>query len=159
MLPIVVRAFVFNPEWKILLTKHKKDTPWVLPWGHLESWEDVHGAIKRELVEEFWIDSDFFEIDEEEVLYHTWKKLHHLPLPLSIYDLSYKNKDGIDKSRREYVFLMTTDSEIKKIQAEEIHAYNWFDPEDILLMNTNVEIFDFTQEMLEKIIGNDEDFE
>ena len=159
MLPVVVRAFLFNPEWKILLTKHKKDTPWVLPGGHVEENEDIHSAMTREIEEEFGIKARFFEVDSEETLYHKGKKLRHHPLPISIYDLSYSNSAGVDKSRREYVFLMETDKEITTHQEEEIYEFNWFDPEDILAMKPNVDIYDFTLEMLEKIIGNDEDFE
>jgi 8-oxo-dGTP pyrophosphatase MutT (NUDIX family) len=159
MLPVVVRAFIFNAEWKILLTKHKKDTPWVLPGGHVEWKEDIHSAMIREIEEEFGIRAQFFDVDSEEVLHHHGKKLHHLPLPISIYDLSYTNSSGVDKSRREYIFLMETDEEIRAHQTEEIYEFAWFDPEDILIMKPNIDIYDFTLEMLEKIIGNDEDFE
>ncbi len=158
-LPIVVRAFLFNSSGQILLTKHSKDALWVLPGGHIESNESIHEAIKREIHEEFWIHSRFFEIDREEILYHQWKKLNHLPLPIAIYELRYMNKEGKDKSRVEYIFLMETDESIVKTQASEIYDYQWFDGDDILIMKPNIDIHDFTLEMLEKIIGNDEDIE
>ncbi len=157
--PIVVRAFLFNPLWQILLAKHTKDTPWVLPGGHLEEKENVHEAIQREILEEFWIHSHFFEIDSEETLYHKWKKLRNMPLPISIYELSYRSKEGKDKSRIEYVFLMETDETIKSTQASEIYEYEWFDADDILIMKPNIDIYDFTLEMLEKIIGNNDENE
>lgn len=113
----------------------------------------------REIQEEFGVHAQFFDLDSEEVLHHQGKKLHHLPLPISIYDLSYTNSSGVDKSRREYIFLMETDEEIRAHQTEEIYEFAWFDPEDILIMKPNIDIYDFTLEMLEKIIGNDEDFE
>jgi 8-oxo-dGTP pyrophosphatase MutT (NUDIX family) len=155
--PIVVRAFVFNPEWQILLARHKSNTPWVLPGGHLEGSESIHETIIRELHEEFGIMARFFEMDREEILHHKGKKLTHLPLPISIYNLEYKNAEWKDKSRMEYVFLMETDDIIKSTQAEEIAEFKWFEVDDILMMKPNIEAFDFMIEMLEKIVGEDEE--
>lgn len=156
---VVVRAFLFNPEGQILLAKHQKDTPWVLPGGHLEAGEDIHTAMKREIQEEFGISARFFEMDNDEILHHKGKKLNHFPLPLAIYELNYKNKEGKDKSRIEYIFLMETDENISEIQAEEIADYKWFDPDEILSMKPNIETWDFHIEILEKIVGIGEDDE
>lgn len=152
----VVRTFLFNPEGQILLAQHKPNTPWVLPGGHVEAEETLHEAMIREIYEEFWIESQFFEIDPEELLHHRGKKLSHHPLPIAIYDLEYKNAEGKDKSRTEYVFLMETSDVIKKTQIEEINDFRWFDPDEILSMKPNTEIWDFIIEMLEKIIGDEE---
>lgn len=157
-LPTVVRAFVFNPEWKILMARHTPDTPWVLPGGHVESSESLHDAMQRELKEEFWLDARFFEIDDEEILHHKSKRLSMNPLPIASYDLSYTAKDGRDKSRTEYIFLMESDGVIEKTQTEEIAEYAWFDPERVLTMKPNIDTWDFYIEMLEKIIG-EENFE
>lgn len=156
---VVVRAFLFNPEGQILLAKHQKDTPWVLPGGHLEAGEDIHTAMKREIQEEFGISARFFEMDNDEILHHKGKKLTHFPLPIAIYELNYKNKEGKDKSRIEYIFLMETDENISKIQVEEIADYKWFDPDEILSMKPNIEAWDFHMEILEKIVGIGEDQE
>lgn len=156
-LPVVVRAFLFNSDGQILLTQHKKDGVWVLPGGHLEENEDIHTAMKREIREEFGISASFFEMDNEEILHHKGKKLKHYPLPISIYELSYKNSEGKDKSRIEYIFLMETDEQISSTQIEEIYDYKWFDPDEILSMKPNIEAWDFNIEILEKIIGIGED--
>jgi 8-oxo-dGTP pyrophosphatase MutT (NUDIX family) len=110
----------------------------------------------RELTEEFGVKARFFDVDEHEVLHHKGKILSMNPLPISSYDLSYTNSEGKDKSRTEYVFLMETDVQIGKIQVEEIAEYRWFEPEKILSMKPNSETWDFLQEILEKIIGDDE---
>lgn len=152
----VVRAFLFNSDWDILLARHKENTPWVLPGGHVEVGEALHEAMMREVKEEFWIWARFFDIDNEEILSHKGKKLPMNPLPIASYDLSYKNHEGQDRSRTEYVFLMETDEEIRRKQDEEIQEYAWLEPEKILSMKPNIDTWDFYQEILEKIIGEDE---
>ena len=52
---------------------------------------------------------------------------------------------------------MEAETEIKKIQNEEIYAYNWFEVDDILMMKPNIDTWDFIIEMLEKIVGEDEE--
>lgn len=152
----VVRAFLFNPDGDILLARHKPNTPWVLPGGHVEDGEALHEAMIREIEEEFQISARFFDIDHEEILSHKWKHLKMNPLPIASYDLSYTNSEGIDKSRTEYIFLSETDGEITKKQDEEIIEYAWFEPEKVLSMKPNIDTWDFYQEILEKIIGDDE---
>lgn len=166
----VVRAFLFNSEGQILLVQHRPDTPWVLPGGHVEANESLHDAMIREIREEFSLEAQFFEMDNEEILHHRGQKLTHHPLPIAIYDLEYKNVEGKDKSRTEYIFLMETaysplDDSAKrgvgvpnalKIQTEEIYAYKWFEVEDILGLKPNIEAYDFMIEMLEKIVGEEE---
>jgi hypothetical protein len=51
---------------------------------------------------------------------------------------------------------METDGVIEKIQDTEIAEYAWMDPEKILSMKPNIDTWDFYQEILEKIIGEDE---
>lgn len=44
-----------------------------------------------------------------------------------------------------------------KIQTEEIVEYKWFDADDIITMKPNIDTWDFIIEMLERIIGSDEE--
>ena len=153
----VVRAFLFNPDGHILMARHRLNTPWVLPGGHVEVDESLHEAMQREISEEFGILATFFETDPDEILYHRGKPLEHFPTPITSYALSYKNQEGIDKSRIEYIFLMETDEVIKKIQDQEIYEYKWFNPEEILSMKPNIDTWDFIIEMLEKIMDEGEE--
>ncbi len=153
---IVARAVLWNPEGLILMVRHKKDTPWVLPGGHIEAWETLHEGVIRELQEELNIEARFLDIDPGESLHHKGTKLIHLPLPITWYTLEYSDTNGKDKSRYEYVFLMETDDNIKEVQAMEIAEYKWFEIDDILEMKPNIETYDFIIEMLEKIVGDEE---
>ena len=153
---VVVRAFVFNPDGEILMARHKADAPWVLPGGHIEDWESLHEGMVRELEEEFGLSAQFFEIDREEILSHRGKRLSMNPLPISSYNLVYKNSEWIDASRSEYIFLMETEGIIEKKQDEEIVEYAWMEPEKILSMRPNIETWDFYIEILEKIVGDEE---
>ena len=153
----VVRAFLWNPEGQMLMARHKANTPWVLPGGHVEDGEALHEAMIREIEEEFGIRAKFFDIDPEEALSHTGKKLRNNPLPIASYDLEYKNTEGKDRSRTEYIFLMETEDDVKNIQTAEIAEYKWFDSEGILSMKPNIDTWDFYQQILGKIIGDEEE--
>jgi len=50
---------------------------------------------------------------------------------------------------------METEDTIKETQKEEICLYQWFEVDEILTMKPNIEIWDFTIEMLEKIVGEE----
>ena len=52
---------------------------------------------------------------------------------------------------------METSDTIEVTQKEEIHDFKWFEVDDILSMRANIETYDFIIEMLEKIIGEDEE--
>jgi 8-oxo-dGTP pyrophosphatase MutT (NUDIX family) len=156
-LSTVARAFLFNSDGNLVLVRHDTTMPWVLPGGHVEPSEGMHDALLREISEELGLKARFFEIDNEEILYHKGRKLSHLPLPLSIYELSYTDKSGKDKSRIEYVFLMETDDKKIEAQQSEIAKYKWFEVDEVLAMKPNVDTWDFIIEMLEKIVGDDDD--
>lgn len=154
---IIVRAFLFNQEGNILMTRHEPNALWVLPGGHVEAGETLHTALKREIREEFGISAEFFDIDAHETLHHWWKKLHHFPLPISIYELQYTHRSGEEKRRVEHIFLMETHEVIVDVQADEIAEYQWFDPEKIFSMKPNIDTWDFYIEMLQKIVDPDDD--
>jgi len=61
----IVSLFIKNSKWEIALQK-RSSSVWFLPWylwfpawWHVASWETYEQAIKREMVEEIWINTDF----------------------------------------------------------------------------------------------------
>ena len=44
-----------------------------------------------------------------------------------------------------------------KIQTEEIAEYKWLDADDILTMKPNIETWDFIIDMLERIVGSEDE--
>jgi hypothetical protein len=117
--------------------------------------------MQRELQEEFAISAEYIDTGDTPPLRHRGKDLVLHPLPITSYTLEYKNSAGVDKSRVEYIYLMTTADTIDpaQVQKSEIHAYAWHTPEAILQMRSNIECFDFVQEILEYILDDGEDEE
>jgi len=119
----LARCILRNKEWKIMLVRHKWKNVWGLPGWHIESKEDLYTAIKREILEELWVNIKIL-----------WKKVwlelenvKEMPLPLSIYKIDYINKKGKKEKRLEYIFEAKIKDEIITTQIEEIEEYKWFD--------------------------------
>ncbi len=52
---ISAKALIYNEKWQILLCKEPNDI-WDIPGGWLDHGEDPRTCIKRELVEEMWLE-------------------------------------------------------------------------------------------------------
>lgn len=52
---ISIKALILNEEKKFLLSK-EKNWIWDLPGGWLDEWEDISTCLKRELLEEMWLE-------------------------------------------------------------------------------------------------------
>ena len=129
----VVRCFLKNNSEEILLVMHPKSTNWTLPWWHIEDWENIYDALKREIKEEFNLDIEIIWkkswIDSENII--------EKPLPIAIYEINYiSNKYG-KTYKQEIIFEAKIISWNIKIQKEEIADYKFFKKEEILkLKNT-----------------------
>ncbi len=132
----IVRCFLKNSEWKILLVKHKNKVHWVLPGGHIEKKEDIFTAIKREIIEELNIKVKF--IGEKKWIDLPWLK--EIINPFITYKIEYTNKKGTIEKRLEYIFLAKIKSDqIIKTQIEEIDEYKFFTPEEISKLENTFE--------------------
>lgn len=54
---------IINDQWEVLLLKRSMNAKneigyWTIPWWEVEYWEKVIDAIKRELKEEVWVDTE-----------------------------------------------------------------------------------------------------
>lgn len=155
MISQVVRGYLFNEDWKVLLVKHNDQGRWVLPWWHLESWETLYQAFEREIKEETWLDIEIFgeltgEIEEN---------ILPLPLPVSIYQVDYVSKKWWPKQKLEYIFFADVIWWNFKIQDEEVFAYNWFSVEELLNMSIESETYPQIPYTLEKNLYLLEDYE
>ena len=153
MFPPVVRAVVISPEEKILMVRHRASDPWVFPWGHVEAGESLHEALLREIYEELWIRCTFEPSQYEESLGGD-DTLTMIPLPITWYQLSY-SRDGKDRSRSEYIFVLLTEEDTIKKQEKEILFYEWFTPDAIAWGST--ETFPMNQKVIEKLFYGDEE--
>lgn len=127
----VTRCFLKNSEWKFLLVRHKEKKHWVLPGGHIEKWEDIYSAIKREIEEELWVKAKI--IWEKKWLTLEWVK--ELATPFISYKIEYTNKKGNKEKRLEYIFLAEIKTwEIIRTQIEEIDEYKFFTKKEILTL-------------------------
>lgn len=134
----VTRCFLKNSEWKFLLVRHKEKKHWVLPGGHIEKWEDIYSAMKREIKEELWVKAKI--IWAKKWLTLDWVK--ELATPFVSYKIEYTNKKGKKEKRLEYIFLAEIkNDEIIRTQIEEIDEYKFFTKKEILtLEETYVQI-------------------
>lgn len=142
----VVRCFLFNSEGKFVLVKHKWRNHWVLPGWHIEKWENLIKAMKREIKEELGIKIKFIghELDLSKKV-----KLKEYPVPVCMYKLDYVKKSGKIEKRFEYIFMaQIKPNEIIKTQIDEIDDYKFFTPEEIQNLDNT---YDQIKEIVKKL--------
>lgn len=143
----VVRALLRNNEGKYLLVMHHKSNTWTTPGGHIEVWEPLHKALKREIKEEFNIPIKFlWEKDNFWLEY-----IKEFPVPLSNYKIYYESKKFGKVKKWEFIFHCEAKStENIIIQEDEIKEYFWFTPEEIFALEN---IFPQIPKLLRKVIS------
>ncbi len=131
----VVRALLKNEEWKYLLVQHHKSDIWTLPGWHIDEWETLHQAIKREIKEEFNLKMMFLGEKDSFGL----ENIKSQALPIAMYKIYYNSKKFGEVKKCEYIF----HSEVKeesmpkfKIQEKEIKDYWWFEVWEIMKMES-----------------------
>lgn len=140
----VVRCYVFNQENEILLVKHRPDTKWTLPGGHVEEWETIDKTLQREMKEEFGIDVEPFgyenDLQSDNVIEHV--------LPIALYEVFYTNDEG-QQHKMEFVYFADLLTPITKVDANEIHEYKFFSIDEVMLMDVKRDIHPHIIEILE----------
>ena len=142
----VTRIFLRNKKWEYLLVRHKWNSNWTLPGGHIEEGETIFKAIKREIKEELDL--------EITLLWNTlWLDIENIkekPSPICSYKISFEKQNWKTVKKTEYIFLWVIKDENKKIklQEDEIDEYRFFSKNEILhLENTFYQL----KEILKKI--------
>jgi len=131
----VVRALLKNEEWKYLLVQHHKSDIWTLPGGHVDEWETLHQAMKREIKEEFNLKMKFLGAKDDFEL----ENIKSQVLPLAMYKIYYNSKKFWEVKKCEYIFHAEVKQESMpkfKIQEKEIKDYWWFEVREIIKMES-----------------------
>lgn len=141
-----VRAYVFDTKDRILLVKHASDQPWVLPGGHVEEGEDLYSALTRELAEELGV--EVILMGSENSL--SGSNVAAMPLPVSVHKVSYEHSSRGWVEKLEFFFFARSKGPVKHVQGQEIATYERFEMEEILEMESDVEIYSTIQEVLDQ---------
>ena len=51
---VSAKAFIRNSEWRFALCR-EHTWKWDIPWGWIDHGEEIHDALKREIMEEMWL--------------------------------------------------------------------------------------------------------
>ena len=144
----VVRAFLRNSDGKYLLVQHHKSDIWTLPGGHIDKWETLHQALKREIKEEFQLKIRFLWEKDDFWLEH----IKSQALPLSMYKIYYDSRKFGKVKKCEYIFhAEVKDIENFKIQEKEIKDTTWLTLEEFSEINN---IFPQVQQMAKKLLSD-----
>ncbi len=143
----VARALVKNAEWKYLMVIHPKSETWTMPGGHIDEWETLQQAVKRELKEEFNLKIKLLGRKDDFWIEH----IKSLVLPIANYKIYYKSKKFGQVKKQEYIF----HAEAKDISTlrscpKEIKDYKWMSAEEI---HTLENVFPQIPMLLKKIIS------
>lgn len=143
----VVRAFLRNSDGKYLLVQHHKSDIWTLPGGHIDTWETLHQALKREIKEEFQLKIRFLWEKNELWL----EQIKEQVLPIAMYKIHYDSKKFGRVKKYEYIF----HAEIKgletlKICEKEIKDITWLTLEEFSEIEN---IFPQIQKMALKLLS------
>ncbi|MCK5176792.1 MAG: NUDIX domain-containing protein, partial [Candidatus Aenigmarchaeota archaeon] len=109
---------------------HKWKNKWIVPGGHLEWGETLHGCAKREVKEETNLDVDDIEL---------------IDIQESIFSEEYHEK-------RHMVFIdFSAKVQSNKIKLnDELQEYKWFKPQDALKIDLNPATKRFIEKFIEK---------
>lgn len=142
----VVRALLRNNEGKYLLVIHKKADTWTTPGWHIDEWEPIHKALKREIKEEFNMTIKF--LGEKDNFWLEYIK--NFPVPIANYRIHYHSVKFWKVKKWEYIFhCEVKDAESFKIEEKEIKEYKWYTPEEIMNLEN---IFPQIPMLLKKVI-------
>jgi len=119
---VIVTAAIIKKDNKILIAKRKEGhlaSKWEFPGGKLESNETPEDCLKRELYEEFGIDTKIGKLLATSIYEYP-----HIKIKLMAYDVEYISGE----------FRLNDHQEIRWVKKEDLSHYD-FAPADISLVN------------------------
>lgn len=146
LMELSVRAYIFDADDRILLVKHSPEQPRVLPGGHVEKGEDIYTALTREISEELGMGVILMGAENE----LSADNVAAMPLPVSVHKIAYEHRTRGPVEKLEFFFFARSKGSVKQVQTEEIASYEWFEVDEILEMETDIEIFSTIQEVLDQ---------
>lgn len=148
VMELAVRAFLFNEKEEILVVRHSSDQVRTLPGGHVEQWETVYTALKRECEEEFGIVVDIIGSDT----HYSDRDIVSMPLPIDIHVVQYDHRIKWPIQKFEYVFFARTRDTIdpEHVDRQEIYDWRWMDTEAFYALHAGTETFKWIQDLLEQ---------
>ncbi len=114
---VSAKAFIRDENWKFLICL-SDDGYWDIPWGGIDHWEDIHEALRREIMEEMWIPTKSISAQPIYV-YMTESTMTRLPICCLNYNVIIEHYNFIpsDECR-----------EIQFVTAQEAKNYKLYTP-------------------------------
>ncbi len=112
---------VKNSKWQILLWKKKSNGLFSFPWWKTEKWESPISCIKRELMEETWLELKNENLFSCNTSFSNWQ----------------------DWKEHVYEMFLEDESLLKNIEKDKFEYWKFFDIDDVLLNENNFEVHSF----------------
>ena len=143
----VTSVYLLHEE-KTLLLKHPKLGKWLPPGGHVEENETPIEAARREVMEETGLELEFLQ--DEHVWIERWNARSFERPWMCLLEEIPEHKG---KPAHQHIDLIYVARPVGGVEARGADPMRWFSLEEVLELESDVEIFAETQEVLQKLLG------
>lgn len=134
-------------EGKTLLLKHPKLGKWLPPGGHVEENETPTCAARREVMEETGLELEFLQ--DEHVWIEQWNARSFERPWMCLLEEIPEHKG---KPAHQHIDLIYVARPVGGVEARGADPMRWFSLEEVLELESDMEIFAETQEVLQKLL-------
>ncbi|MBA2727607.1 MAG: NUDIX hydrolase [Parachlamydiaceae bacterium] len=146
---IVATTYVVDQD-KILMIFHRKLNKWLPPGGHVDPNEAPSEAAIREVFEETGYDIEL--VSDEKVWVQRWNA-GSLPRPYMCLLEEIPVHNGSPAHQHiDFIYLGRLVGGDAKINEREVQSMRWFTLEEVDALQSDVEIFEETQQVIRKIL-------